>query len=100
MAVGHTTIVNPGFGVIRRPALQARVDRSQVRELAGRSVALFSNNKPNVSPFLDELERLLHERLRVAGVTRASKLSSAFPASEQELKRADGVEYLIDAVGD
>jgi hypothetical protein len=100
MVVGQTTIVNPGFGVIRRPVQQARVDRSEVTELAGRSVALFSNNKPNVSALLDELEHLLRERLSVARTTRATKLSSAFPASEEELKRAEGVEYLIDAVGD
>jgi ABC-type transporter Mla subunit MlaD len=99
MAVRQFVLVNPGYGVVERPE-RGIVDRSHIAELTGRTVGLFSNNKPNVAPFLDELERLLSERLDVARTVRAGKLSSALPASPDELKRAEGVEYLIAATGD
>jgi len=92
-------IVNPAFGVVERRT-HAALDRSDIAELAGRRVALFSNNKPNVAPFLDELERLLLDRVGAAETVRCGKLSSAFAASTEELKRAEGVEYLVNAVGD
>ena len=95
------TIVNPSFGEVEQhPGDRLALDRGSITDLAGRIVCLFSNNKPNVAPFFDELERLLTEQLGVKRTTRASKLSSAFPASEEELRRAEGVQYLIDAVGD
>lgn len=99
MAGRELVIVNPGFGVLERRR-RAAVDRSHIAELAGRRVGLFSNNKPNVGPFVDELERLLVERVGASETVRGGKLSSAFAASTDELKRAEGVEYLINAVGD
>ena len=82
------------------PEERRLLDRGAITKLAGRTVGLFSNNKPNVAPFFDELERLLVGHFEVEKVVRSGKLSSAFPASEDELRRAEAVEYLIDAVGD
>jgi hypothetical protein len=92
------TVVNPAFGSIERPGGEGPVVR--VAELSGKTVALFSNNKPNVAPFFDELERRLREEVGAASVVRGGKLSSAFGAAEDDIDAIAGADFAINAIGD
>ena len=90
------TVVHPASGSVRD--LHALRPTSDVTSLVGRRVLLFSNNKPNVDIFLDELET----QLRHGGVqtSRLHKLSSAFPAPPDVLDKVKEYEFAINAVAD
>jgi hypothetical protein len=65
----------------------------------GRRVALFSNNKPNVTPFFKELRSELLE----AGAERVDlmgKLSAAFPASRETLGHLRSYDLVVNAIAD
>jgi len=90
------TIVHPASGSVRD--LRALRPASDVTSLAGRQVVLFSNNKPNVDIFLNELEIQLQQE----GVhtSRLHKLSSAFPAPPDVLDQVKAYEFAINGVAD
>lgn len=94
----YVEVIHPGGGLIERAAPPSVLNRLQ--ELDAQQLALFSNNKPNVDIFYDELSRLLLASKAVAGISRVKKLSSAFPAGPQEIEAATAAQLVINAVGD
>jgi hypothetical protein len=72
----------------------------RVAELSGKTVGLFSNNKPNVGLLFDELESRLVAEVGVAKVIHGRKLSSAFAAAESDLDALDDADFAINAIGD
>jgi hypothetical protein len=92
-------IVNPMAGTT--PASERTFAPATVpADLAGSSLVLFGNNKPNVDIFLDELERSLLGAKRVASVQRLGKLSAAFPAPPDVLDKVARHRIAVNAVGD
>lgn len=89
-------VVHPASGSARD--LRAQRPASQISSLVGRRVLLFSNNKPNVGIFLDELELQLQGQGVHTG--RLHKLSSAFPAPPDVLDKVKEYEFAINAVAD
>lgn len=90
------TVVHPASGSVRD--LHALRPAAEVTSLVGRRVLLFSNNKPNVNIFLDELE--MHLRRDGVHTSRLHKLSSAFPAPPDVLDKVKEYEFAINAVAD
>jgi hypothetical protein len=97
-SLNRVEIVNPAAGHIALPASAGAVER--IRGLAGRQVILFSNNKPNVDIFYDELCRILLASSAVAGVSRVTKLSSAFPAAPEDVAQTTAAQLAINGMGD
>ena len=93
-----TVIINPAAGRVERSAAARPVVR--VAELSGKTVALFSNNKPNVKVLFDELETQLAGGVGVKTIVRAGKLSSAFGAAEADIEAISGADFALNAIGD
>jgi hypothetical protein len=91
------TLVHPASGTARTG--RGTVAPREFRSIEGRDVALFSNNKPNVVPFFDELRT----QLMASGAGRVElmgKLSAAFPASQETLGHLRSYDLVINAIGD
>jgi hypothetical protein len=91
------TLVHPGSGIARtgRGTAAPRAFTS----VAGRRVALFSNNKPNVMPFFKDLRGELLE-LGAERVELMGKLSAAFPADQETLGHLRSYDLVINAIAD
>lgn len=89
------------------PAFAVNPDESEVRHdaerydtLTGHNVVLFSNNKPNVSPFHEELDQYLRQTESVGGVEFIQKSSAARPAEEGVMQRAQAFDFAVNAIAD
>jgi hypothetical protein len=91
------TLVHPASGTARSG--RGTVAPREFRSVAGKDVALFSNNKPNVTPFFEALRGELQE----SGARRVElmgKLSAAFPASQETLGHLRSYDLVVNAIGD
>lgn len=92
-------LIHPAAGELDPPGGGGPAER--VADLEGRHVTLFSNNKPNVDVLYDEMDRLLATAGEAAGTQRVTKLSSAFPAAEEDIEQATtGRELVVNGMGD
>ena len=89
------------------PAFATSSDESEVRHdaerydtLTGHSVVLFSNNKPNVSPFHEELKRCLRQAESVREAEFIQKSSAARPAEEAVMEEAKAFDFAVNAIAD
>jgi len=83
-------IVNPtSGGAAAEPSLRVGLDG-----LAGRTVGLFSNNKPNAAAILERLEGLLRERCGVI----ARRYAKSVPSLAAETDLLDEIARDCDAV--
>ncbi len=91
------TLVHPASGTAR--SARGTAAPRPFTSVAGRRVALFSNNKPNVVPFFKELRGELlgsgAERVDMMG-----KLSAAFPADQETLGHLRAYDLVINAIAD
>ena len=98
MAPTTQAILDPrgGLGGEARVTLAPRT-----RPLAGASLGLLNNAKPNAAAILEHLGTLLTERFGVGQVTMVSKRSFAVPAEDALLgELAERCDYVIAGVGD
>lgn len=92
-------LLHPAAGEIEPPAGGGPAKR--VADMKGLKVAFFSNNKPNVDVLYDELCRLIAYAGDSADTVRVTKLSSAFPASKDDIEEATTEAQLaINGMGD
>jgi hypothetical protein len=89
------------------PAFATSADESEVRHdaerydtLTGHSAVLFSNNKPNVSPFHEELNQYLRQMESVSDVEFIQKSSAARPAEEAVMEHAKAFDFAVNAIAD
>jgi hypothetical protein len=92
-------LIHPAAGELDPPAGGGPAAR--VADFAGAQVTLFSNNKPNVDVLYDELARLIAWSGGAADVQRVTKLSSAFPAGDDDIEQATtGRQLVVNGMGD
>jgi hypothetical protein len=92
-------LVHPAAGELEPPAGGGPAAR--VAELKDARVTLFSNNKPNVDVLYDELARLIAWGGGAADLHRVTKLSSAFPAADEDIEQATtGRQLVVNGMGD
>jgi|BEDMetMinimDraft_2_1075160.scaffolds.fasta_scaffold01421_6 hypothetical protein len=93
----EAVIVNPA-----RARAQAHRHRSAPRapELAGHRVVLFSNNKPNVEPFHEELAAYFRTLPGVADVAVRRKRSAALPADAAVVDEVRSFAFAVNAIAD
>ncbi|MCL8206900.1 MAG: hypothetical protein K6V97_02340 [Actinomycetia bacterium] len=93
----ETVIVNPA-----RARAETHRHRAAPRapELAGHKVVLFSNNKPNVDPFHDELAAFFRTLPGVADVAVLRKRSAALPADEAVVEQVRDFAFAVNAIAD
>lgn len=71
------------------------------KNLAGKTVVLFGNGKPNVDILFSNLEELFAAKFPATKTVRKEKRNAAFSAPEEILQEiADEADWVICAVGD
>jgi hypothetical protein len=73
---------------------------TRLTSLAGRTIGLLDNDKINVRPLLDHMERILRAQYGVHDVVRLRKPDFSRPAPASVLAAMQGCEAIISAVGD
>ena len=89
-------LINPmNEALVRVAAAPARL-----RSLQGKTIGLLDISKTGGSIFLDRLEHLLRDRLRVAHVVRTAKPTFAKPAPPGVIEQLRAVNAVVEALAD
>lgn len=66
----------------------------------GRKVVLFSNNKPNVHPFHEELQAYFTQHAEADDIQVMKKHAAAMPADESLVEQIRTFDFAVNAIGD